>query len=109
VITRAEKPPRKFRDRRVSLEGLVRDVSSFCLLHGQALCNPIQLNTNLFAHSPFQQPTPIAFGRLFISNPDLVERIRTHAPLNSYDRTSFYGGGALVYTDYPVLEAVAQG
>jgi N-ethylmaleimide reductase len=51
----------------------------------------------------------IAFGRLFISNPDLVERIRTHAPLNSYDRTSFYGGGALGYTDYPVLEAVAQG
>jgi N-ethylmaleimide reductase len=51
----------------------------------------------------------IALGRLFISNPDLVERIRTHAPLNSYDRTTFYGGGAHGYTDYPVLEAVAQG
>jgi N-ethylmaleimide reductase len=51
----------------------------------------------------------IAFGRLFISNPDLVERIRPHAPLNSYDRTTFYGGGAHGYTDYPVLEAVAQG
>jgi N-ethylmaleimide reductase len=51
----------------------------------------------------------IAFGRLFISNPDLVERIRTHAPLNSYHRTTFYGGGAHGYTDYPVLERVAQG
>jgi N-ethylmaleimide reductase len=51
----------------------------------------------------------IAFGRLFISNPDLVERIRTHAPLNPYDRTTFYGGGAHGYTDYPVLEAVPQG
>jgi len=51
----------------------------------------------------------IAFGRLFISNPDLVERIRTHAPLNSYHRTTFYGGGAHGYTDYPFLERVAQG
>jgi N-ethylmaleimide reductase len=50
----------------------------------------------------------IAFGRLFISNPDLVERIRTHAPLTPYDRTTFYGGGAHGYTDYPVLESVAQ-
>jgi len=46
----------------------------------------------------------IAFGRLFISNPDLVSRIRTHAALNAYDRTTFYGGGAHGYTDYPALD-----
>jgi len=46
----------------------------------------------------------IAFGRLFISNPDLVERIRTHEALNPYDRATFYGGGAHGYTDYPALQ-----
>lgn len=45
----------------------------------------------------------IAFGRLFISNPDLPERIRKDAPLNSYNRATFYGGGAEGYTDYPRL------
>jgi N-ethylmaleimide reductase len=46
----------------------------------------------------------IAFGRLFISNPDLVSRIRTHAALNPYDRKTFYGGDAHGYTDYPSLD-----
>jgi N-ethylmaleimide reductase len=46
----------------------------------------------------------IAFGRLFISNPDLVSRIGTHAALNPYDRKTFYGGGAHGYTDYPSLD-----
>ena len=45
----------------------------------------------------------VAFGRLYISNPDLVERIRTGALLNAYDRTTFYGGDEKGYTDYPVL------
>ncbi|GAB4065151.1 alkene reductase [Ancylobacter sonchi] len=43
----------------------------------------------------------IAFGRPFISNPDLVERLRSDAPLSDADRTTFYGGGAKGYTDYP--------
>ncbi|HEX6958174.1 MAG TPA: alkene reductase [Ferrovibrio sp.] len=47
----------------------------------------------------------VAFGRPFISNPDLVERLRRNAPLTPPDRTTFYGGGAKGYTDYPVLEA----
>ncbi|MCW5966524.1 MAG: hypothetical protein KIT83_20975, partial [Bryobacterales bacterium] len=34
----------------------------------------------------------VAFGRWFISNPDLVERLRSKAPLNPYDRSTFYGG-----------------
>jgi len=42
----------------------------------------------------------IAFGRLFIANPDLVERIKEDRPLNPADRSTFYGGGAHGYTDY---------
>jgi N-ethylmaleimide reductase len=45
----------------------------------------------------------VAFGRAFISNPDLVERLRRDAPLNPWDRKTFYGGGAKGYTDYPFL------
>lgn len=36
----------------------------------------------------------VAFGRAYIANPDLVERLRRGAPLNVPDRTTFYGGGA---------------
>jgi N-ethylmaleimide reductase len=46
----------------------------------------------------------IAFGRLFIANPDLPERFRSGAPLNMPDRASFYGGTEVGYTDYPALE-----
>jgi len=42
----------------------------------------------------------IVFGRLFIANPDLVERIKGHSPLNASDRSTFYGGGEHGYTDY---------
>jgi len=42
----------------------------------------------------------IAFGRLFIANPDLVRRIKESRPLNAYDRSTFYGGGEHGYTDY---------
>ncbi|KZD23381.1 alkene reductase [Tardiphaga robiniae] len=47
----------------------------------------------------------IAFGKPFISNPDLVERLKSGAPLNDADKATFYGGGAKGYTDYPVLGA----
>jgi N-ethylmaleimide reductase len=47
----------------------------------------------------------VAFGKPFISNPDLVERLRKGAPLNEWDKATFYGGGAKGYTDYPTLEA----
>ncbi|MDR0458807.1 MAG: alkene reductase [Burkholderiaceae bacterium] len=43
----------------------------------------------------------IAFGRYFISNPDLPARIRQGAPWTPYDRSTFYSGGAKGYTDYP--------
>ena len=47
----------------------------------------------------------IAFGKLFIANPDLVERLKRGAPLNAPDKATFYGGGAKGYTDYPALES----
>ena len=45
----------------------------------------------------------VAFGRIFIANPDLPERFQKNAPLNKYDRATFYGGSAAGYTDYPAL------
>jgi len=49
----------------------------------------------------------VAFGRHFISNPDLPERLRQGLPLTRYDRSTFYGGDARGYTDYPTAEAAA--
>jgi N-ethylmaleimide reductase len=46
----------------------------------------------------------VAFGRPFISNPDLVRRLREHAPLNAWDSKTFYGGGDAGYVDYPALD-----
>jgi N-ethylmaleimide reductase len=43
----------------------------------------------------------IAFGRIFISNPDLPHRLKHGYPLTPYNRATFYGGGASGYTDYP--------
>lgn len=45
------------------------------------------------------------FGRAFLANPDLVERLQTGAELNEPDMASFYGGGEHGYTDYPALTA----
>ena len=45
----------------------------------------------------------VAFGRFFISNPDLQTRLEKDSDLNAYDRSSFYGGGEKGYTDYPAL------
>jgi N-ethylmaleimide reductase len=45
----------------------------------------------------------LAFGRLFIANPDLVERLKAGAGLNPLDPATLYGGGAKGYTDYPTL------
>jgi N-ethylmaleimide reductase len=47
----------------------------------------------------------IAFGKPYIANPDLVERLKKGAPLNEPDKATFYGGGTKGYTDYPTLDA----
>lgn len=44
-----------------------------------------------------------AFGRPFIANPDLVDRLKTGAPLAALNPATLYGGGAAGYTDYPAL------
>jgi N-ethylmaleimide reductase len=45
----------------------------------------------------------IAFGRPFIGNPDLVERLRRNAPIHDAPQAAYYGGGARGYTDFPTL------
>jgi N-ethylmaleimide reductase len=47
----------------------------------------------------------IAFGRDYIANPDLVERIRLDAPLNEQRPEGYYGSSSVGYTDYPFLKA----
>ena len=51
----------------------------------------------------------VAFGKPFISNPDLVRRLRDDAPLAPWVQATLYGGGAAGYTDYPVLEVATAG
>ena len=48
-----------------------------------------------------------AFGRPFIANPDLVERLQTGATLTPIDPSTLYGGGAAGYTDYPFLSTAS--
>lgn len=47
----------------------------------------------------------VAFGKDYIANPDLAERLRRNAALNAWDKASFYGGDEKGYTDYPALTA----
>ncbi|CAK7327821.1 unnamed protein product [Dovyalis caffra] len=47
----------------------------------------------------------VAYGRLFLANPDLPRRFELDAPPNKYDRETFYTHDPVVgYTDYPFLE-----
>ena len=48
----------------------------------------------------------VAFGKLFIANPDLPQRFARNAPLNTPDQHTFYADGPKGYTDYPGLERV---
>lgn len=50
----------------------------------------------------------ISYGRLFIANPDLVERLAKNAPFNEPKPEAFYGGGREGYLDYPTLDELAQ-
>jgi N-ethylmaleimide reductase len=46
----------------------------------------------------------VAFGRPYIGNPDLVERLKAGGPFNQDDKATWYGGDAHGYTDYPTLK-----
>ncbi|RZC54022.1 hypothetical protein C5167_012895 [Papaver somniferum] len=51
----------------------------------------------------------VVFGRLFLANPDLPKRFEINAPLNKYNRETFYiSDPVLGYTDYPFLESIDQ-
>ena len=50
----------------------------------------------------------VAFGRIFISNPDLPRRLQRGHPLTPYDRKTFYGGEEAGYTDYPEHDELAK-
>jgi N-ethylmaleimide reductase len=49
----------------------------------------------------------IAFGRIFISNPDLPRRLSHGFPITPYHRATFYGGDVAGYTDYPIYDGMA--
>ena len=49
----------------------------------------------------------VAFGRIFISNPDLLRRLREGFPVTPYNRKTFYGGEEAGYSDYPVHDELA--
>jgi len=50
----------------------------------------------------------VAFGRHFLANPDLPERLRRALPLNPYDRATFYYGGTRGYADYPTYDVARR-
>jgi N-ethylmaleimide reductase len=50
----------------------------------------------------------VAFGRIFISNPDLPRRLQRGFPLTPYNRATFYGGDVAGYTDYPDHDELEQ-
>jgi N-ethylmaleimide reductase len=50
----------------------------------------------------------VAFGRIFISNPDLPRRLQRGYPLTPYNRATFYGGEEAGYTDYPVHDELEE-
>jgi N-ethylmaleimide reductase len=49
----------------------------------------------------------VAFGRMFLANPDQPARIRRNGPYNDLRYVGLYGGNEVGYTDYPALEAAA--
>ena len=51
------------------------------------------------------QADAVSFGKAYIANPDLLERLEQGLPLNEIQPTTLYAKGAEGYTDYPALEA----
>lgn len=50
----------------------------------------------------------VAFGKLMLSNPDLVERIEKNEKLNDWDKDTFYTNGEKGYIDYPFIRDLKQ-
>jgi N-ethylmaleimide reductase len=72
---------------------------------------PLVVNSDYFTREEAQAvidrgvADAVTFGRAFLANPDLPERLRSGAPLNDWDMASWYGGGREGYVDYPALKA----
>ncbi|MDR2880960.1 MAG: alkene reductase [Azoarcus sp.] len=50
-----------------------------------------------------------SYGQMVLANPDFVERLKVNAPMNAPDYSTYFGGGARGYTDYPALNEVERG
>ncbi|MNP57857.1 N-ethylmaleimide reductase [compost metagenome] len=50
----------------------------------------------------------MSFGRHFIANPDLVDRLKRGLPLSRFDRKTLYTPGSAGYSDYCAYQAIAQ-
>jgi 2,4-dienoyl-CoA reductase-like NADH-dependent reductase (Old Yellow Enzyme family) len=79
----------------VANEGFTRDSAEQLLAEGEFESDEKSL--------PFATTDAVAFGKLFIANPDLPKRFALNAPLNEPDQQTFYADGAKGYIDYPAL------
>ncbi|MEX0305054.1 MAG: alkene reductase [Leisingera sp.] len=77
------------------------------LYTGTYLANNSYDRNRALARTDSGEADLVSFGRPFIANPDLAERLEADAPLNEGNPESYYGGGDEGYTDYPALEPVA--
>lgn len=100
--------------REISAEGTFgsTDVPKLSPQIRQAFTGPLVLNQDYTLASAQADldsgvADAVSWGRSFIANPDLVERFRTGAPLNTPNPRTFYTPGPEGYTDYPALEPVA--
>ena len=92
--------------------GGARDIAPFDYAALRALFNGAWMVNNGYTGAMAQHAVAsgaadlVAFGKAFIANPDLGRRLREGAALNLPDNSTFYGGGAAGYTDYPALDAL---
>lgn len=75
----------------------------------KVFAGPLVVNSDYFTREAAQAALDrgvadaVSFGRAWLANPDLIERLKKGAALNDWDVKSWYGGGAEGYTDYPAL------
>jgi N-ethylmaleimide reductase len=74
------------------------------LFRGVVIANNLYTRDMAVAARHHDTADMVAFGRAFIGNPDLVERLRRNMPLVDADPKVYYGGGAQGYTDFPALD-----
>lgn len=85
------------------------DVPRLSPLIRQAFDGPLVVNSDYFTREAAQAvldagtADAVSFGRAYLANPDLIERLRQGAPLNEVDSATWYSQGAQGYTDYPRL------